>query len=114
MSAAHGGAGRIGSNAHPDAILLGAPVVNAFQSEHLASPFGVYVHETARTFGANPWRYGAYMRYWDLKHPGKWPVKLRSQILLYLDHATQHADELDYSRDAIENHRKLTMQFFDI
>jgi hypothetical protein len=39
--------------AYSNSVLLGLPMVQAHLSEHDAPPFGVFVHESARTFAPN-------------------------------------------------------------
>lgn len=100
---------------HRDAILVGAPVVNAFLSERYVSPFGIFVHESARTFapaGKQPWSFGTYMRYWAGEKP-PWVQQITEVIRTYLDHCERHSNELDYPVERIEKHRTMAREFFD-
>ncbi|MCW5938358.1 MAG: hypothetical protein KF884_07595 [Fimbriimonadaceae bacterium] len=113
----NGAAHELNSNAQvKDAVLVGAPVVNAFLHERYASPFGVFVHESARTFAppnVQPWSYGSYMRYWK---PGKheaWISNLVQVLGEYLGHCADQSRELDYGLDRIREHHALAWEYFN-
>ena len=99
-----------------DAILLGPPVVQAFEAEVNASPFGVYVHESARTFATAPhksWSQGAYMRYWSRGEKPSEVLAIEQRVTDYLEYCSRHSLELGYPEDRIARHRQLAAEYFD-
>jgi hypothetical protein len=99
-----------------DRILIGAPVVNAYAHERQVSPFGIFVHESARTFaptGIQPWSIGSYMRYWPQGAKPAWVFRIQNGVKYYLDHCKGHSNELGYSIEDIERHESLSREFFD-
>lgn len=97
-----------------EAVLVGPPVVNSFLSERCASPFGIAVHESARTFGppAAKWTGGAFMRYWS-STKAAWINDCKKLIDDYLKHCEKHSFELEYEEERIKEHMKLAAQYFD-
>lgn len=99
-----------------DAILVGAPVVNAFLHERHTGPFGIYVHESARTFNPpteQPWYNGSFMRYWSKDSKPQWVTDTETLIDQYLAFCRKHTNELEYHVDSINLHEALAHEFFD-
>lgn len=99
-----------------DAVLVGAPVVNAYLSERNICPFGIYVHESARTFAprdTRPWSRGPFMRYWVQAQKPTWVSDIEICITGYLDYCKAHSNEIDYTNESISQHEILTREFFD-
>ena len=99
-----------------DSILIGAPVANAYLSEHSTSPFGVLVHESARTFApenVQPWSYGRFMRYWPPKRKPPWVYEIEDTVVKYLAFCRKHSSELEYAVADIDRHLALAKEFFD-
>jgi hypothetical protein len=93
-------------------LLLGAPMVQAHESERLAPPFGVFVHESARTF--SPPDTEVFRNTW-------WPwlagaAPLRAQLWTRLnDHfqwCEDHSRQLLYEGERIKVHRAMAAEFF--
>lgn len=100
--------------AYRDTLLLGAPIAQAFECESLTGPFGVYVHESARTMGPDPWRQGAYMRYWSsgANSPSRKGSDLLKQAEAYLAWHRDRSNEYSYPLEAIDKHARLASEFF--
>jgi hypothetical protein len=99
-------------------ILLGGAMVQAYQMERAAPPFGVAVHETARTFTnsetSRPFT-GKWFRWWQRREQVDAiavPALLKA-INTHFDWCSNHSDELDYPTDRLAEHRKMTAQYFD-
>jgi hypothetical protein len=100
-------------NHYKEAILLGMPMVQAHLSEVLAPPFGIQVHESARSFapvGTAPlhqvwwtWNNGANSAIWN---------SLKTELPRYLDWCKDRALRIDYPSERIEVHREMVRQYF--
>ncbi|MBO7616187.1 MAG: hypothetical protein J6T22_03175 [Bacteroidales bacterium] len=64
---------RVGYKQH---LLFGMPMIQAFTSEKLAPPFGIYIHESARTVGGLQGRY----YYWRRNEALSANVHLQSEL----------------------------------
>jgi hypothetical protein len=102
---------------YTDYILFGPAVAQAEREENLASPFGVWVHESARTLapaGMHPltcthwewWRFNA--------NPVDTEVAttLVEHLKAYFEWCKQNSTRLLYPDDRIEAHSKLMRQYF--
>ncbi len=94
------------------AIMLGLPLVQAHESERLAPPFGIYVHESARSF-APPGAAPLHHVWWTWGHPGirTWaalPVALTSHYAW----CRQRARAIQYEADRIAVHEEMANQYF--
>ena len=96
-----------------DAILLGHPMVQAYTSERLAPPFGIYVHESARAFSppeANPLPY-IWWRWANPKNSSTWRA-LGEKLKEYFKWCDERAESIAYCRARLEVHRDLAAQYF--
>ena len=94
-------------------VLLGMPMVQAYESEMKAPPFGLYVHESARAF-APPneepirfawWHWFRY-KYHDLA------VELDSALDKYFEWCTSVAGAIEYDKAHAEHHKEMARQYF--
>jgi hypothetical protein len=96
-----------------DSILLGMAMVQAHQCEATAPPFGVAVHESARTFAPSGqavlhsswwrWRNGSNAAIWK---------KLQTKLPTHLDWCADRALPLGYPADRIAAHKEMVRQYF--
>ena len=106
------------NSVYRDAILVGIPVVQAYEVEEQAPPFGVRVHTSARTFspdGALPLN-STYWRWWKsadaaLKDKDL-AAKLKKAVASYYEFMRKHEVELDYPRSAMDRHEQLANEYF--
>ncbi len=104
---------------HTSALLLGAGVGNAYEAEHSASPFGIWVHDTARIFaptGKVPFA-RTHWRWWekapsDQKTYDDLAVVLSKMVPQYLAWCADHHTWLTYDPKAVDRHRELALQYF--
>lgn len=101
---------------YKNSILIGLPMIQAFNSEKLAPPFGVYVHESARAFapeGESPFVHKWWK--WFLEDQRIWnkekSEKLNKCINEYFDHAKQQTITLDYPLDKIDIHKRMFAEY---
>lgn len=96
-----------------DAILLGMPMVQAHQVESSAPPFGIAVHESARSFapeGIEP-LHVAWLRWSNNPKVATWS-KAENAILAHLDWFEQRSGPLSYPKDRIAAHRQMVREYF--
>jgi hypothetical protein len=94
-------------------ILLGLPMVQAHLSERDAPPFGVYVHESARSFAPEQsdslhwiwWR-------WDNADTKDTWVHLGGKLKEHFHWCTERAQAIGYSMDRIQAHSLMVEQYF--
>jgi len=105
---------------HAQHILLGPSVTQAHESESNASPFGVWVHESARTFRPAESPHAITTTHWHW-----WKYKaddvddilvptLRDHIKAYLGWCKRNSTYILYRDDRIEAHTRLATQYFTL
>ena len=100
-----------GNQVYRDLLLLGLPMVQAHTCERLAPPFGIFVHESARTFaptGSTPINF----IWWKWRNPNHavWG-QLGTELEQYFDWCEKRADAIDYEVSRIEAHRIMARQY---
>lgn len=93
-------------------LLLGMPMVQANSSGRLAPAFGIYVHESARSFSPGdeqPFR----TLWWNWEYEGtqRWS-DLKSALREYYDWCSERADSIGYDAQRIGVHRRMMEQYF--
>lgn len=98
---------------HRDSILLGLPIVQAHESETKAPPFGLFVHESARSFapaGHSP----LHFVWWRWANPNTnqvW-IDLSQNLPAHLVWCAEHAMSLEYPSKSIVAHTEMVDQYF--
>lgn len=96
---------------HRDAILLGMPMIQAYTSERLAAPFGVFVHESARAFA--PVGVGSiHQVWWHWYQSGKDAQHLAAELEKFFTWCALRPNSLLYGADRIEAHRRQAAEYF--
>ena len=100
-----------------NSLLLGIPMVQANISEKLAPPFGIYVHESARSF-APPDQTPLHYVWWTWRNPIDrnnshriWN-DLSQSLESHFTWCAERAGDLEYAPDRIEAHRAMAQQYF--
>lgn len=101
--------------AFKNTLLLGLPMVQAFGYEKNAPPFGVYIHESARSFAPDdedeePFRYVWWK--WFEPFDRTIAVELREILTEYYEWATNNSQRIGYDSDKINEHEELAKQYF--
>ena len=101
-----------GNLAYRDSLLLGMPMVQANTCERMAPPFGIYVHESARTF-APPRTNAMHAIWWKWQNPNhvNWG-RLGTEVERYFQWCRERAGEIGYKEDRIEVHSTMAKQYF--
>src|SRR5437867_1770841 len=101
------------NDSYRDKLLLGLPMVQAHQAETNAPPFGVYVHESARSFsppGTQPF----HNVWWDWFRGS---TDLRNQLSSKLQEhyvwCRAHASQLEYQPERIAVHEKMAKEYLE-
>lgn len=99
-------------------IVLGMPLTQAYIAEREASPFGVYIHESARAFAPSPtgalrqvfWRWWLHdRRRGELQTTASC---LKRRLEEYYIWCEEHNMEIMYDVERIKAHRELSRQYF--
>ena len=96
-----------------DNVLLGLPMVQANTTEKWAPPFGIFVHESARTFspdGEKPLSY-IWWKWRDPKDSETWN-KLGEELQCYYKWCTSGGGGSGYDPARISAHQNLARQYF--
>ena len=99
--------------AHKDAILLGIPMIQANKAERSAPPFGVFIHESARSFspeGIKPLHY-VWWKWEDKKDPDLWNTT-KNSLMDYYKWCKENSESLLYASERISFHENLAKQYF--
>jgi len=96
-------------------LLLGMPVIQSYISEKGASPFGVFIHESARAFSpenTSPLS-GIWYRWWR-EEDQKQIKDLTNCIVEYFDWSEKNSLEFEYPIDDLRRHRDIALSYFNI
>lgn len=93
-------------------VLLGLPMVQAHMAERLAPAFGIYIHESARTFapeGTAPF----HNTWWDWLRQERAGLRepLAQTLMGHYDWCDAHSSQLLYERDRISVHKAMAHEF---
>jgi len=102
----------LAEHSYRHAILLGMPMVQAHLGEREAPPFGIYVHESARTFalpGVEPIR-AAWWRWKTVQNSRTW-ADLQPAMASYFKWYKERSLPLAYPVERIETHVKMYEQY---
>ncbi len=109
-------------------VLVGIPMAQAFNHEHDAPPFGIYIDESARAFSPNGnpishrwWRwYCGEEKFvventvYDGKKIHALATMLKEKGNEYYDYMKKHTYESKYELDRIQEHEMYFNEYFDI
>ena len=108
------GANRVlGANeGHKSSILIGIPVIQAFGGERHAPPFGIFIHESARSFAPSGDRPLPYVLWrWFDRIDEDEARRLESTLGEYYAWCRDNADLIGYSPDRIEQHSRMARAY---
>jgi hypothetical protein len=96
-----------------DSILLGMAMVQAHQCEASAPPFGVAVHESARTFAPSG-QTAMHNSWWRWSNGSNSPVwkQLEKELPAHLAWCADRAIPLGYPAERIAAHKEMVRQYF--
>ena len=115
-SESKGGSDVLAKSTYTDSILLGIPLVQAFVAESSAPPFGIYIHESARSFAPsnqNPISHILW-RWWLSDDTNrKLAEALAQQLKLYYAYCKKFPVGTSYAADRLAAHQELAREYFD-
>lgn len=95
-------------------ILLGMPMVQAHISERQAPPFGIYVHESARTFAeSNGEPFHAVWWKWLRPTEALWE-KTRDTLVAHYQWCRSNPSTLMYSPERVAAHISMLEEYFEV
>jgi hypothetical protein len=97
-----------------DSILMGLPMIQAYQAERESPPFGISVDPSARAFspsGEQPFRF-IWLNWYRSSQPPVDPEKMLGRLDRYFDWQKDHCNMTGYEPVRIEHHRKLAHEYF--
>lgn len=98
-------------------IVLGPALSQAYEDEHRASPFGIYISESARMFapaGGQPLQ-GVHLKWWyagNESRDNELHRHLKLAIYEWFDWAAKHPATLMYDVGRMKEHRSLFDEYF--
>lgn len=101
---------------YKDYILLGSAMIKAYDGEKSAAPFGIYIDESASRGRKN--NGGSFAPDWkwfedeSLKIDRDLSGTISEKIRTYLDTMKEENHPLHYPEDRIEEHKRLTKEYF--
>ena len=97
---------------YKDSILLGLPMIQANQSEKNAPPFGIFVHESARSFAPQnqPPIHHVWWK-WGTQQNQNWNG-LKQTLSQHFTWCKQHSSEILYDPIRIAAHEEMSNQYF--
>lgn len=101
-----------------DALILGAPVTQAYLNESKAPPFGIFVHESARALppnqeanpGTEPMEY-IWWRWYEGKDTDS--SEISQSLEEYFDWCEENNLRIGYKEEDIERHREMATQYLE-
>lgn len=108
------GADILSETSYCQSILLGMPLVQAYEAEKHAPPFGVYIHESARAFAppnAQPLT-SLLFQWWRTDVPAqKVALALLKELDDYFEWCRNHTTAMGYAIDRIDVHQRLAREY---
>jgi len=92
-----------------ESLLIGPPMVEAYTMEEEAPPFGIAIHESARSFTPDDFRYQWYK--WFSPDNRELANDLRKTIEAYFNYSKRHAHVTNYPAEKIDHHMELMQQY---
>jgi hypothetical protein len=96
-------------NKMKNGIIMGMPIIQAYENEKKAPPYGIYIHESARESIRKTW-----FRWWEkaTTEDINFPSKLKNSITSHFDWLSNNYLESGYPKDSMENHKLMVNQYF--
>lgn len=98
-------------------ICIGMPLPQAFSAASRSSPFGIYIHESVRTFapdGSRPlaFTHWPWWTWFERQDDTVLAVELKAKLLDHLEWCSNHHSTVLYPSEAIDRHRELCREYF--
>lgn len=102
---------------HTNSLFLGSPLTQAYQAEKKSSPFGVALHESARTFAPSGETVlsGSYIKWWKIfsrQNDDLLALQLYASLKQHYVWCSAHTVALSYDKQDIERHQAIADEYF--
>lgn len=102
------------NNNYKRQLLFGLPMIQAFNSEGEAPPFGVYIHESARTMRKEDKLQGRYYDWCRGVDSILTKQSLSNALCSYFDWCEAHYNTLKMEKNKIEKYKDLVKEYFEV
>jgi len=92
------------------ALVFGMPIIQAYESEKHAPPFGIFIHESARSFAPNDEKPIPHI--WLLWANKTTAESLKTKLVEQYEWYSEHSQTQSYPKDRIEFHKKMPEEYF--
>lgn len=97
-----------------DTLIFGLPIIQAYKSEKKAPPFGIYIHQSARSLSDHSFPRRWHLWFSDSDSKGTPLINnLRSSLTDYFERAKKLSFCLEYSDEKIEKHEQMAGQYLN-
>lgn len=93
-------------------LLFGLPMIQAFKAEKSAPPFGVYIHESARTINGLQGRYYFWHRDDTVSNKENLQAKLKEELCLFLDWEIKRHYYFEQELSKLDEYKKRIEEYF--
>lgn len=106
---------------YKSSMLIGAPMVQAFEVEHKAPPFGIFIHESARTFPGLKekayfttafWKWHYHIKGISKSKKAEHLKNFRRAYKQQYEWLRNNSHELVYNLERLAEHEKMIEQYF--
>lgn len=102
---------RVGYKRH---LLFGMPMIQAFISEKQAPPFGIYIHESARTVGGLQGRYYYWRRDVNFSTNAGLQSQLKEELISFFDWGGKHCYYFELEESKFNEYQKRVKEYYGI
>lgn len=102
---------RVGYKRH---LLFGMPMIQAFISEKQAPPFGIYIHESARTVGGLQGRYYYWRRDVNFSTNASLQSQLKEELISFFDWGGKHCYYFELEESKFNEYQKRVKEYYGI
>lgn len=92
-----------------ESLLIGPPMVEAYTIEDSAPPFGIAIHDSARSFTPDDFKYQWYE--WFQPENRELANDLRKELEEYFQNSTNNSHVTNYSEEKIDRHQSLMRKY---
>lgn len=102
-----------GNEEYKNSLLIGMPMIQAYQSESKAPPFGIFIHESARAFSPSDETPIPHVWWRWLNRSDSLRDELRNELESYFKWCEDHPLQIEYAVDRIKIHKEMVKQYLD-
>jgi len=101
------------AGSYRDSLLFGIPMIQAFEAEHHAPPFGVAIDVSARGFSEDGFvPLSGRWFIWHNQTDYPFMAEFKDALKKYFDWCDRHAQSMEYGKDRLLEHRNMAEEYF--